>query len=187
MQQEFVEMPSIEENKYFLQMLVFGANQKQSLALLKEINPEQHKLLKTIANDVLDEIIPLTSQQYKSLVPHKNFIRKLGREKVSKAVLIKNFIAVRKLASLVIDEDEVCAKVSSGSTRGVGKGEKATSKNNSIKDSGGGSDNWSTDEESETSEVWNECYKGRYGHEANGETDYDTEIEEAEDEGEEAD
>ena len=61
-------MANVENHKYFLQLLVYSSNQKQNLALLKQIDNNQYKILKNIANDVLDEIIPLNSQQYKILV-----------------------------------------------------------------------------------------------------------------------
>ena len=74
----------------FLQLLAYGNNYKQNVVVLKEINQNHYKLLKNIANDVLQEIIPLNSQQFKTLLQYKNFIRKLGRERVSKTILIKN-------------------------------------------------------------------------------------------------
>ena len=36
-------MASIEDHKYFLQLLVYGNNHKQNLVALKQINEEQHK------------------------------------------------------------------------------------------------------------------------------------------------
>ena len=94
-------MADINDQNYFLQLLVYSNNQKQILAILKEIDDIQYLLLKNITNDVLDEIIPLNSQQYKILVQYKNFIRKLGREKVSKILLAKNLHAIKELAKLV--------------------------------------------------------------------------------------
>ena len=52
-------MANIEDQKYFLQLLVYGNNHKQVLATLKEINDIQYTMLKNIANDVLDDIIPV--------------------------------------------------------------------------------------------------------------------------------
>ena len=57
-------MANIEDQKYFLQLLVYGYNHKQVLATLKGINDIQYTMLKNIANDVLDEIILLNSEQY---------------------------------------------------------------------------------------------------------------------------
>ena len=95
-------MASINENKYFLQLLAYDTNYKQNVIALKEINEDQCKLLKNIANDVLEEYIHLNSQQFKTLLQYKNFIRKLGREKVIKVVLSKNLPAIIELAKLVL-------------------------------------------------------------------------------------
>ena len=117
-------MANVENHKYFLQLLVYSSNQKQNLALLKQIDNNQYKILKNIANDVLDKIIPLNSQQYKILVQYKNFIRKLGREKVSKTLLIKNLQAIKELAKLVINGNETCEKTNVSSSRRMGKNKK---------------------------------------------------------------
>ena len=57
-----LDMANIEDQKYFLQLLVYGNNHKKVLATLKEINDIQYTLLKNIANDILDEIIPLNTK-----------------------------------------------------------------------------------------------------------------------------
>ena len=41
-------MANIEDQKYFLQLLVYGNNHKQVLATLKEINDIQYTMLKTL-------------------------------------------------------------------------------------------------------------------------------------------
>ena len=117
-------MADIENQKYFLQLLVYNDNKKQNLAIVKEIDNNQYTILKDIANDVLDEIIPLNSQQYKILVQYKTFIRKLGREKVSKSLLTKNLQVIKELAKLIINGNETCEKTNASSCRRMGKNKK---------------------------------------------------------------
>ena len=147
-------MADIENQKYFLQLLVYNNNKKQNLAILKEIDNNQYTILKDIANDVLDEIIPLNSQQYKILVQYKTFIRKLGREKVSKSLLTKNLQAIKELAKLIINGNETCEKTNASSCRRMGKNKKATFTNKSSIKCGSGT--ITTDEESD--EIWEQYY-----------------------------
>ena len=167
-------MASIEDQKYFLQLLVYGDNQKQVSATLKEINEIQYAMLKNIANDVLDEIIPLNCKQYRILVQYKNFIRKLGREKVSKTVLAKNLHAIKELAKLVINGNETCEKTNVSSSGRMGKNKKTTSTNkSSIKCR---SRTITSDEEYESDELWEQCYNKKE-YETEDETGTDTENE----------
>ena len=178
-------MANVENHKYFLQLLVYSSNQKQNLALLKQIDNNQYKILKNIANDVLDEIIPLNSQQYKILVQYKNFIRKLGREKVSKTLLTKNLQAIKELAKLVINGNETCEKTNVSSSRRMGKNKKTTTKNNSSSKCRSGT--ITSDEEYESDELWQKCYNKKE-YETDNETEIETENEEeteGESEGEE--
>ena len=107
-----IEMASIEDHKCFLQLLVYGNNHKQNLVALKQINEEQYKCSKNIANDILEEIIPLNSQEFKILIHYKNFIRKLGRDTVSKTLLAKNLSVIIELAKIVLKDYEECKKTS---------------------------------------------------------------------------
>ena len=167
-------MANVENHKYFLQLLVYSSNQKQNLALLKQIDNNQYKILKNIANDVLDEIIPLNSQQYKILVQYKNFIRKLGREKVSKTLLSKNLQAIKELAKLVINGNETCEKTNVSSSRRMGKNKKIASPNNSSIECRSGA--ITSDEEYESDEIWEQCYN-KQEYQTEDETENDTENE----------
>ena len=130
--------------------------------------------MKNIANDVLDEIIPLNSQQYKILVQYKNFIRKLGREKVSKTLLSKNLQAIKELAKLVINGNETCEKTNVSFSRRMGKNKKTASPNNSsIKCRSGAI---TSDEEYESDEIWEQSYN-KQEYQTEDETENDTENE----------
>ena len=54
---------------------------RQSTSILKTITNSQYSLLKSFANDILDEMIPSNSMQFKKLVQYKDFIRKLSGRK----------------------------------------------------------------------------------------------------------
>ena len=130
--------------------------------------------MKNIANDVLDEIIPLNSQQYKILVQYKNFIRKLGREKVSKTLLSKNLQVIKELAKLVINGNETCEKTNVSSSRKMGKNKKTASSNNSSIECRNGA--ITSDEEYESDEIWEQCYN-KQEYQTEDETENDTENE----------
>ena len=100
-----------------------GTNRKLNACMLKGIDREQYNTLKKIANDILNEVIPLSAPQFNALHRYKNFIRCLGKGKVSKALLAKNNTVVSKLAEIALRHASH-AKTSSGATRRVGKAKK---------------------------------------------------------------
>ena len=51
-------MSYIQKEKYLLQFLAYGNNYKQKVSLLKNLNKTQYSVLKEIASDILNEIIP---------------------------------------------------------------------------------------------------------------------------------
>ena len=114
-------MSIIEKEKYFLEYLAGEKNKKQNCKLLEFIDKHQYKALKQIACNVLEEVIPLDVKQYIILVPHKNFIRKLGKGKVSKSLLVKNCKAVTTLVKIALEHYASHAKVSTGTNRRVGE------------------------------------------------------------------
>ena len=144
-------MGDIEREKHFFSFLLNSTNVKQNNALLKNITHSQYSLLQTFANDILEESLPLNSQQFKKLAQYKDFIRKLGRTKVSSTVLIKNIEAINSIAKIVFDEHEVRNKTGTYTHRGVGKSKEAFTNEKYLKYCGSGSDDshetGSTDEE----------------------------------------
>ena len=68
------DMDDIEREKYFFLFLLNNTNVKQNNVLLRNITHSQYSLLQTFANDILDESLPLNSQQFKKLVQYKDFI-----------------------------------------------------------------------------------------------------------------
>ena len=117
-------MSGIENEKYFLLFLLHNSNKRQSTSILKTITYSQYSLLKSFANDILDEMIPLNSMQFKKLVQYKDFIRKLSGRKVSPATLSRNIECIKAIISVVLNEYEVCNKTSTYTHRRMGKSSK---------------------------------------------------------------
>lgn len=147
------DMGDIEKEKHFFLFLLNNANVKQNNALLRNITHSQYSLLQTFANDILEESLPLNSQQFKKLVQYKDFIRKLGRTKVSSTVLIRNIEAIKSITKIVYYENEVCNKTSTYTHRGVGKSKETFTSEKYLKYCGSGSDD-SNETGSSDKEFW---------------------------------
>ena len=115
-------------DKYFFLLLVNSTNKNQKLSLLKSINPSQYKILKEITFKILNEIIVVNTKQLRKLKKHKNFIRKLGYNKVSRQVLAKNYSIVIEIVQIGLEEYEICSKIYPGSKRGMGKNKSSSEK-----------------------------------------------------------
>ena len=122
-------MTSIKGNSYLINLLALSENDKQIKAVLKVLTDNQIKLFKNIANDVLNKIIPLNEHQYNVLIQYKNFIRKLGRDKVTLNQLSRNFLAVKELSKLVLKENEMCTETCSNNITRMGKNKTENTKN----------------------------------------------------------
>ena len=117
-----------EIDKYFFLLLVNITNKNQKLSLLKSISPSQYKILKEITFKILNEIIVVNTKQLRKLKKHKNFIRKLGYNKVSGQVLAKNYSIVIEIVQIGLEEYEICSKIYPGSKRGMGKNKSSSEK-----------------------------------------------------------
>ena len=106
----------------------------------------------------MEEIIPLNIQEFKILIQYKNFIRKLGRDTVSKTLLAKNLSAITELAKIVLKDYEECKKTSISTYIVVGKSEKRHPKNRTLFKYGSGSRTSSSDESHESNEILKKCY-----------------------------
>ena len=118
-------MSGIENEKYFLLFLLHNSNKRQSTLILKTISNSQYSLLKSFANDILDEMIPLNAMQFKKLVQYKDFIQKLSGTKVNPATLSRNIECIKAIISVVLNEHEVHNKTNTYTHRRVGKSKKS--------------------------------------------------------------
>lgn len=106
---------------YFLEFLSKNSNKQQKIAALKTLNSSQYKLLRQLTTDILKGKIPLGKQEYKKLLPHKIFIRKLSKGQVNKTGVSKNYSVVTELSKIYLKNNETGAKISAGTNRRMGK------------------------------------------------------------------
>lgn len=143
----------MESDKDFFSFLLHNSNVKQYTALIKSMTDSQYLLLKTWANDILDEIIPLNTSQFNELVQFKDIIRKLGRGKISHTALVKNINVVKTIAHIALNVNEVCYKTSASTNSRMGKGKETFTSQKYSKYCGSGSS--SSDEGgSKDAEIW---------------------------------
>ena len=126
-------MYDLQTERYYFELLIHGNNVKQKSAVLKAITEQQYRLLKCIANDILDEIIPLNKKQFEILVQYKEFIRKLSSKKISKPQLVVNIEAIIEILKVVYTENEMGKQTCTSTNRGMGKSKEISSKEKSIK------------------------------------------------------
>ena len=149
-------MSGIENEKYFLLFLLHNSNKRQSTSILKTITNSQYSLLRSFANDILDEMIPLNSMQFKKLVQYKGFIRRLSGRKVSPATLSRNIECIKAIISVVLNEYEVCNKTSAYTHRRMGKSKKAFISKEYFKYCGSGSSSSDEEEGGNSSRQWDQ-------------------------------
>ena len=85
---------------------------------MKFIDKEQLKILQQISKNILNGNIPLTSKEFHDLSHHKIFLRKLRSGKISKKILIQNYLVICKLVKIFLKHD---AKISSSTFGTMGK------------------------------------------------------------------
>ena len=59
-------MYDMENEKYFFLFLLNNANVKQSNVLIKNMTYSQYSILKHLANEILEEDLPLNTRQFKN-------------------------------------------------------------------------------------------------------------------------
>ena len=117
--------------------MTYGTNVQQVFAAIRHINAPQKEVLKTIANDILEGLIPISDEQVKTLSRYKTLIRRLGKSKTAVSVyplyIEKNIIGIRKLLEIALPKYEISEQISSSSNGQMGKGEGKISRNNNIR------------------------------------------------------
>ena len=156
-------MSEMQSEKYFFLFLLENSNVKQNNVLIRNMTSSQYSILQSLANDILEEDLPLNTRQFKKLVQYKDFIHKLGQSRVSSTVLIKNIEAIKSIIDIAFNENEVCKKVSPSSHNRMGKSETSSTSKEYLEHSGSGSDAYS-----ETGSISKEFW------ESNGEREEDS-------------
>lgn len=115
------KMGIFKKNIDFFKLLAKNKNKNQNLLLLKHLNRTQYNILKRIAKDILQEVIPITKKEFNKLSPHAKFIRKLANNSDK----VKNFksytYVIQEMIKIALKEHEVYADISFGSNRRMGK------------------------------------------------------------------
>ena len=155
-------MCEIESEKYFFLFLLENSNVKQNNVFIRHMTSSQYSILQSLANDILEEDLPLNTRQFKKLVQYKDFIRKLGQSRVRSTVLIKNIEAIKSIIDIAFNQNEVCNKVSASSHNRMGESETTSTSEEYLEHGGSGSDAYS-----ETGSISKEFW------ESNGETEED--------------
>ena len=70
---------------------------------LENLNKTEYSVLKEVASNILNEIIPLTVQQFHKSLNYKKFIRQLGRNKINNYIIGCNYMAVGELTKIALD------------------------------------------------------------------------------------
>ena len=153
-------MCEIESEKYFFLFLLENSNVKQNNIFIRNMTSSQYSILQSLANDILEEDLPLNTRQFKKLVQYKDFIRKLGRSRVSSTVLIKNIEAIKSIIDIAFNQNEVCNKISTSSYIRMGESETTFTSEEYLEHCGSGSD-----ASSETGSISKEFWESNGGTE----------------------
>ena len=119
------------ENK-FLQLLAYAKDQKQKKNIIRIINKSQFKVVKNIAQKILNGDIHLKNNQFCILKNKKLFLRKLSQGKIKITDLCREYIVVSCIVKLAIQQYETCPKISSRSSRKMGKNRRQYSCERSV-------------------------------------------------------
>ena len=116
----------------FLQLLAFAKDQKQKKNIIRFINKSQLKVVKNIAQKILNGDIHLKNNQFCILKNKKLFLRKLSQGKIKITDLCQEYIVVSYIVKLAIQQYETCPKISSRSSRKMGKNRRQYSCKRSV-------------------------------------------------------
>ena len=116
----------------FLQLLAYAKDQKQKKNIIRFINKSQFKVVKNIAQKILNGDIHLKNNQFRILKNKKLFLRKLSQGKIKITDLCREYIVVSYIVKLAIQQYETCPKISSRSARKMGKNRRQYSCERSV-------------------------------------------------------
>ena len=87
----------------------------KNIKLSKFINKSQYYLLKKIATNILEGVIPLKKNQLKHLRNSKIFIRKLAEGKIKKSELLHYYTITCYIVKIALEYYETHSKISTSS------------------------------------------------------------------------
>ena len=109
------------KDNYFLQLLAYGRDKSQKYHIIKFMNKSQYYLLKKIAKNILEGVIPLKKNQLKHLGNSKIFIRKLAEGKVKNSDLLRYYTITCYIVKIALEHYETHSKISTSSNRKMGR------------------------------------------------------------------
>lgn len=109
-----------EENN-FLQLLAFAKDQKQKKNIIKFINRSQLKVVKNIAQKILNGDIHLKKKEFNILMNKKLFLRKISQGQIKITDLHREYTVVCYIVKIALQQNEICPKISSRPNRKMGK------------------------------------------------------------------
>ena len=96
----------------FLQLLAFAKDQKQKKNIIRFINRSQLKVVKNIAQKILNGDIHLKNKDFNILKNKKLFLRKLSQGKIKITDLPREYTVVCYIVKLALQHNEICPKIS---------------------------------------------------------------------------
>ena len=116
----------------FLQLLAFAKDQKQKKKIIRFINRSQLKVVKNIAQKILNRDIHLKNKEFHILKNKKLFLRKLSQGKIKITDLPREHTIVCYIVKLALQHNEICPKISSRPCRKMGKNRRQYSCERSV-------------------------------------------------------
>ena len=116
----------------FLQLLAFAKDQKQKKNIIRFINRSQLKVVKNIAQKILNRDIHLKNKEFHILKNKKLFLRKLSQGKIKITDLPREYTVVCYIVKLALQNNEICPKICSHPCRKMGKNRRQYSCERSV-------------------------------------------------------
>ena len=116
----------------FLQLLAFAKDQNQKKNIIRFINRSQLKVVKNIAQKILNGDIHLKNKEFHILKNKKLFLRKLSQGKIKITDLPREYTVVCYIVKLALQHNEICPKISSHPCRKMGKNRRQYSCERSV-------------------------------------------------------
>ena len=116
----------------FLHLLAFAKDQKQKKNIIRFIDRSQLKVVKNIAQKILNGDIHLKNKEFHILKNKKLFLRKLSQGKIKITDLPREHTVVCYIVKLALQHNEICPKISSCPCRKMGKNRRQYSCERSV-------------------------------------------------------
>ena len=103
------------KERSFLELLAYGKDKRQKYQVIKFKKTNHSNILKKIATNILQGIIPLKKHQLNHLKSSKILIRKLAEGRVASSDLVRHCMSISYIVKIALEHYEKCSKTSTGS------------------------------------------------------------------------